>query len=51
MPSSKDNNRSRESSRSDTARNVVTSFAKTAGKAALSEVVGCSVHEYICDSD
>lgn len=51
MPSSKDNNRSRGSSRSDTVKNVVTSVAKTAGKAALSEVVGCSVHEYICDSD
>ena len=51
MPSSKDNDRSRESSRSDTVKRFVKSVAKTAGKAALSEVVGCSVHEHICNSD
>ena len=50
-PSYKDDDRSRESSRSDTVKRVIRSAAKTAGKAALSEVVGCSVHEYICDSD
>ena len=51
MPSSKDNDRSRGSSRSDTVIKVVTSAAKTAGKAALSEAVGCGVHRILSDSD
>ena len=51
MPSSKDNNRSRGSSRSDTVIKVVTSAAKTAGKAALSEAVGYSVNTILSDSD
>ena len=51
MPSSKDNDRSRGSSRSDTVKRVVKSVAKTAGKAALSEAGGYSVNTIISDSD
>ena len=51
MPSYKDNDRSRGSSRSDTVKRVVKSVAKTAGKAALSEAVGYSVNTILSDSD
>ena len=50
-PSYKDDDRSRESSRSDTVKRVIRSAAKTAGKAALSEAVGCGVHRILSDSD